>query len=94
MPSHKHDPNGENKLKCPREFLVPLVGPRWFVRLDLVPLLLYGGHVVGSSGFERNLAKLRLMFLTSRGMKWVKTEHQYCGVGKVEFSCVRLQIEL
>lgn len=93
-PSHEHDPNGKNKLRDPRELFLLLVGPRWFVRLSLVPLLPYGGHVVGSSGFKRNLAKLQLMFLTSRGTKWVKAEHQYCGMWKVEFSSVRLQIEL
>lgn len=43
---------------------------------------------------KKNLAKFWLTFPTSRRTKWVKTEHQCCGVGKVAFSRVVLWVAL
>lgn len=67
-----------------------MFGAGWFASLDFWGL-------VGSAGFK-DLAKLWLTFPTSRRTKWVKTEHQCCGVRKVDFShlvlCVALWVQI
>lgn len=44
--------------------------------------------------FKGSLAKLWLTFPSSKGTQWAKTEHQCCGVGKVNFSRVVLWVAL
>lgn len=83
---------GRKKLRDPRGLFRPLIGPRWFVRLGVGTST--SVWLVGSAGFKGNLAKLWLTFPTSRGTKWVKTGHQCCGVGKVDFSRVVLWVAL
>lgn len=69
-----------------------MFGAGWLVSLD------FWGCLVGSAGFKGDLGKLCLIFPTSRRTKWVKTEHQHCGVRKVDFShlvlCVALQVQI